>query len=121
MRDTIALYGGLAATAPLPSNGSFKMLSPDASPTRCDTEGENRQKDLESVKHQVRGYDGTLQGQEQPGVGGIAGVLESVNVLIDFVARNLARMASDRVVDDAERGLLLPVREEEREPVGVVI
>jgi hypothetical protein len=63
----------------------------------------------------VHGCDG-----QQPVAGGIAGVLESVNAVIDFVARNLARMASDRVVDGAEQGLLLPVREEERE-VGVAV
>jgi len=121
IRDFRALYGGSAATAPLPSSGSFKMLSPDPSPTHSDSEGDNRQEGLESGERGVRGCGGTFRDEEQQETGGIAGVLESVNVLIDFVARNLARMASDRVVDDAEQGLLLPVREEEREPVGVVV
>jgi hypothetical protein len=40
---------------------------------------------------------------------------------MDFVARNVARMASDRVVDSVERRLLLPVREEEREPSAIVV
>ena len=67
----------------------------------------------------VRGADGSDQ---QPAVaGGIAGVLESVNAVIDFVARNLARMTSDRFGDGAERGLLLPVGEEEREAAAGVV
>ena len=93
------------------------MFSPDASPTRSDTEGERYQEDLETGNHEMRHCDRELQGQQQPDVGSIAGVLESVNALMDFVARNVARMVSDRVVDSAERGLLLPVRDEEREPV----
>lgn len=95
------------------------MLSPDASPTRNDTEHEHHQEDLESGGHAEEERGGRLQGQ--PAAGGIAGVLESVNALIDFVARHLAKMASDRVTDSAERGLLLPVREEEREPAGVAV
>ncbi|GAB7329053.1 hypothetical protein MBLNU13_g00895t1 [Cladosporium sp. NU13] len=116
IRGLKPVYGDLAATAPLPSNVSFKMLSPGASPTKSDTEREHHQEDLQSGKHEVRECDRRLEGQQQPDTGGIAGVLESVNALIDFVARNMARMASDRVVDSAERGLLLPVKEEEREP-----
>ena len=121
MRNPRPTYGDLAATAPLPSNASFKMLSPDASPTKSDTEREHQQEDLESGEHEVRGCDGRLQIQQQPDTGVIAGVLESVNALIDFVARNLARMASDRVGESAEQGLLLPIKEGEREPaVGVI-
>jgi hypothetical protein len=97
------------------------MLSPGASPTKSDTERERRQEDLESGEHEVRGCDGRLESQQQPETGGIAGVLESVNALMGFVARNLARMASDRVDDSAERRLLLPVRNEEREPSVVVV
>lgn len=95
------------------------MLSPDASLTRNDTDREHHREDLESGGHAGDEHDERLQGQ--PDAGGIAGVLESVNALIDFVARHLAKMASDRVTDSAERGLLLPVREEEREPAGVVV
>ena len=90
------------------------MLSPAADPTQGDTEREHDQEDLESGKHAVEERDGRPQGRSE--AGGIAGVLESVNALIDFVARHLAKMASDRVTDSAERGLLLPVRGEEREP-----
>ena len=97
------------------------MLSPDASPTKGDTEREHHQEDLESGKYEVKDCGGRLQSQQQPETGGIAGVLESVNVLIDFVARQMARMASDRVVDSAERGLLLPVKNEEREPATVAV
>ena len=117
MREPRLTYGDLAATAPLPSFGSFKVFSPDVSPTRSDIEGEHSQEDLETGNHEMRVCDRELRGQQQPEVGGIAGVLESVNALMDFVARNVARMVSDRVVDSAERGLLLPVRDEEREPV----
>lgn len=97
------------------------MLSADPSPTRSDTGREHHQEDLESGKPEVRGGDGRSKDREQPEVGGIAGVFESINVLIDFVARNLARMASDRVDDGAERGLLFPVRNEEREVAGGVV
>lgn len=118
-REPRSLCGGIAATAPLPSNGSFEILSPDASPARNDTDREHRQEDLESREYEVEERDEGLQGQ--PEAGGIAGVLESVNALIDFVARHLAKMASDRVTDSAERGLLLPVREEERELARVLV
>lgn len=121
MRDLKPVYGNLAATAPLPSNESFKMLSPGAGPTKNDTEREYHREDLESGKCEVREYANTLQDQQQAETGGIAGVLESVNALMDFVARNMARMASDRVVDSAERGLLLPVKAEERESAVVVV
>lgn len=112
-------HGDLAATAPLPSHGSFKTLSLDARPTKSDTR-KSHQEDLESGEQEVRASGSKLQSQQQPEVGGVAGVLESVNALIDFVARHVARMASDRVGDSAERGLLLPVKEEEREQAGVV-
>jgi hypothetical protein len=110
------MYGFIAATAPLPSSRSFTALSPVGSPTNNDTDREYYSADLETG---VRGEDGS--GRQQPVAGGIAGVLESINAVIDFVARNLAEMTSDQVVDGAERVLLVPVREEEREPtVGVV-
>ena len=120
-RDPRPICGDLAATAPLPSSGSFKMLSPDASPTKGDTEHEHHQGTLESGRHEAKDCGGRLQSQQQPETGGIAGVLESVNVLIDFVAGQMARMASDRVVDNAERGLLLPVKNEEREPATAAV
>lgn len=68
----------------------------------------------------MRACESRLRGEQQPEIGSIAGVLDSVNALIDFVARLMVRMASDRVGDSAERGLLLPVKEEERESDGVV-
>lgn len=121
MRDPKPVHDGLAATAPLPSNESFQMLSPDASPAKSDTEREQHEEDLESGKHEMRECANSLQDQQQPESGGIAGVLESVNALIDFVAGDLARMASDRVDYSAERRLLLPVRKKEREPAVVVL
>lgn len=70
----------------------------------------------------MKGCDGGPQEQRHPpGAGGVVGVLDSVKAVIDFVARYMARMTSDPVVDGAERGLLLPVRDEERElAVGMV-
>jgi hypothetical protein len=56
---------------------------------------------------------------EEEGISGdgvIVGMLESVNAVIEFVADRLAGMTSDRVTDSAERGLLLPVKENERAP-----
>lgn len=50
-----------------------------------------------------------------PGVGGIAGVLESVQAVIEFIAGRLARMGSDEVNDGAEADLLLPVKDRERQ------
>lgn len=93
--------GDLAETAPLPSYKSFKTLSPDASPTKSATARESNQEDLESGEQEMRAGESRLQGQQQPEVGGIAGVLESVNALIDFVARHMARMVSDRVDDSS--------------------
>lgn len=119
-RELGPIHGDVAATAPLPSYGSFKMLSPDASPAKSDTARQSYREHLENGKLEVTACESRLQSQQQPGVGGVAGVLESVNALIDFVARHMVRMTSDRVTDSAERGLLLPVKEEEREPAGVV-
>lgn len=96
------------------------MLSPDTNPTKTDRARKSYQEDLESGQREERARESKLQDQPQPEVGGIAGVLESVDALIDFVARHLARMASDRVGDSAERGLLLSVKDEEREQPGVV-
>jgi len=50
---------------------------------------------------------------------GIAGVLESVQAAVEFIAGRLARMGSDEVTDGAEAGLLLPVRDNERQQVGL--
>lgn len=97
------------------------MLSPDTSPTKSNAARKSHQEDLENGEQEVKACECRLQGQQQPEVGGIAGGLESVNALIDFVVRHMARMASDRVGDSAERGLLLPVKEEEREAAGVVV
>jgi hypothetical protein len=97
------------------------MLSPSEIPAESDTECEQRQDDLENGKHGVKGCDGGPQEQRHPGASGVVGVLDSVKAVIDFAARYMARMTSDPVVDGAERGFLLPVREEERElAVGMV-
>jgi hypothetical protein len=52
---------------------------------------------------------------DPPGVGGISGVLESLQAVVEFIAGRLARMGSDEVNDGAEAGLLLPVKDRERQ------
>jgi hypothetical protein len=54
------------------------------------------------------------------GAHGIAGVLESVQAVVEFIASRLARIGSDEVTDGAEAGLLLPVRDSERQPAAAV-
>jgi len=52
---------------------------------------------------------------DPPSVGGIAGVLESVQAVVEFIAGRLAKMGSDEVNDGVEAGLLLPVKDRERQ------
>lgn len=113
IRD-VKSYRDISATAPLPSRRSFIALSPVSSPTNSCAGSVNRRVDLESGEYGVKGCNGGPQESWEPAAGGVAGVLESVNVVIEFVARNLARLASDRVTDGAESDLLLPIREEDR-------
>jgi hypothetical protein len=104
-------HANIASTAPLPSNRNFAQLSPTSTDTSVYV------KDLESGKcessvHRKPNMEEQLGTEE----GGIVGVLESLNAVIEFVADRLARMTSDRVTDGAERGLLLPVKDNERAP-----
>lgn len=55
------------------------------------------------------------QNDDPPGVGGIAGVLESVQAVVEFIAGRLVKMGHDEVTDGAEAGLLLRVEDKERE------
>lgn len=104
-------HANTASTAPLPSDRSFAELSPTSTDTSV------RVKDLESGDYKSPVHRRPIIEEEGiSGDGGIVGVLESVNAVIEFVADRLARMTSDRVTDGAERGLLLPVKENERAP-----
>jgi hypothetical protein len=62
-----------------------------------------------------------LRNEYPEGAHGIAGVLESVQAVVEFIAGRLARMGSDEVTDGAETDLLLPVRDNERQPVGALV
>jgi hypothetical protein len=104
-------HANIASTAPLPSNRSFAELSPTSTGTSVHVK-DLESGDYESSVHRRPIIEEELISEE----GGIVGVLESVNAVIEFVADRLARMTSDRVTDGAERGLLLPVKENERAP-----
>jgi hypothetical protein len=106
---TLRPHASIPSTAPLPSKRSFAELSPTSTDTSVHV------KDLESGDYESSVHrKPNLEDQESPEVGGFAGVLESVNAVIEFVADKLAKMASDPVTDGAERVLLLPVKETER-------
>jgi hypothetical protein len=115
-RDSLRIHdprphANLASTAPLPSNRSFAELSPTSTDTSV------HMKDLESGDYESPVHRKPIIEEEGiSGDGVIVGMLESVNAVIEFVADRLARMTSDRVTDSAERGLLLPVKENERAP-----
>lgn len=102
-------------TAPLPSSRSFSAISP-AMKSRPDLQKRTyRHADSETNDRREIGTGKATRGAENRG---LAAVLESVNAVIDFVAGRLGKLASDRVVGRAEDGLLLPVRDDEREPPG---
>lgn len=97
-------------TAPLPSSRSFSAILPAMESTQ---------------RHAVSAPDdrreiGTGKATRGAENGGLAGVLESVNAVIGFAAGRLVKLASDRVVGRSEDGLLLPVRDDEREPPGAL-
>lgn len=43
-----------------------------------------------------------------------------MQAVVEFIAGRLAKMSRDEVTNGAEGGLLLPVKDSEREPAGVV-
>jgi hypothetical protein len=107
------LHANIASTAPLPSDRSFVELSPTSTETSVHV------KDLESGKYESSvSMDTVPEERRSSEVGGIVGVLESVNAVIGFVADRLARMTSDRVTGGAERDLLLPVKKNESAPMA---
>ena len=109
-------------TAPLPSAGSFLSLSSINARSRDDRSSSNS--DLESGLHTP--VDPEQQAQdlrcqpEDDGARGLAGFLESVNVAIEYAATKLVKATYDHV-DRPEEGLLLPIRDGERERPGEVL
>lgn len=99
----------VVSTAPLPSNRSFVALSPPKT---------NPRDDLESGESEIETQMKPISEQpRRPENYGISGVLRSVNAVIEFIADMMARTATDRITNGAEQGLLLPVREDERQPM----
>lgn len=109
-------------TAPLPSARSFLSLSSINARSRDDRSSSNS--DLESGLHTP--VDPEQQAQdlrcqpEDDGARGLAGFLESVNVAIEYAATKLVKATYDHV-DRPEEGLLLPIRDGERERPGEVL
>lgn len=121
-----------ALTAPLPSSRSFALRTPASLFDHSDNDHvqrRSRRADLEGGLQSASWAPGSFEddgrdvwAQEQRKVHrglGLVAVLESINAGIAFVAGKLAKMASDHVLDGAEDGLLLPVRNEEREGRGM--
>lgn len=121
-------------SAPLPSQRRFAASTP--SPTisqhdeqstrmrhrRADLEGGQQSADPALGSLEVDGRDVWVkeQGKSRRGYG-ITAFLESANAGIAFVAGKLAKIASDDVRDGAESGLVLPVRNAEREHSGAEV
>lgn len=61
------------------------------------------------------GFGRGVRGDADDRVGGMVGVLESVNAVIEFAAKKLAKASSDPVRGRAESGLLLPFSGNKRE------
>ena len=112
-------------TAPLPSARSFLSLSGLNTLSRDDRSSSSS--DLESGLHTPVDPEQLARGEQMlrlepddDGPRGLAGFLESVNVAIEYAAGKLAKATYDHV-DRPEEGLLLPIRDEERERPGVVV
>ncbi|KAM0724003.1 hypothetical protein Q7P37_000994 [Cladosporium fusiforme] len=113
------------STAPLPFSRDFVSFSPSPTTPRvhASTPGRVRRLDLENGLQSPSLARGSCEvdGRDvRPGDGRSSGragaVFESVNAGVAFVAEKLAGMTSDRVLrGGAEEGLLLPVRNAERE------
>jgi hypothetical protein len=113
----------VASTAPLPSVRSFTGLLAEPSENRMDGAGKRKRGRNGDQENGEAGGPFALpdfQNEYPEGAHGIAGVLESVQAVVEFIAGRLARMGSDEVTDGAEAGLLLPVRDSERQPAAAV-
>jgi hypothetical protein len=114
----------IASTAPLPSVRSFTGLL--AEPPGTQKEGVSRWERGRSVDQENGEANGPFalpdfRDEYPEDSHGIAGVLESVQAVVEFIAGRLARIGSDEVTNGAEAGLLLPVRINERQPVGALV
>lgn len=121
-------------SAPLPSRRRFAPSTPSPTITKHDEQSmrmRHRRADLERGLQSDSSAPGSLevvgrdvwmkeQGKSRRGYG-ITAFLESVNAGIDFVAGKLAKMTSDDARDGAESGLVLPVRNAEREHAGAEV
>jgi hypothetical protein len=108
------------STAPLLSTRSFVDWTPE--PNRTQRSGFGRWKrghvaNQENDEGEVDGPEALRESLDEtrPGAGGIAGVLESVQAVVEFIAGRLAKMGRDEVSNGAEAGLLLPVQDRERQ------
>ena len=112
----------IASTAPLPSIRSFTgLLAEPAGKLENDAGKRRRGRSADQENGEADGPFALLdfRNEYSEGAHGIAGVLESVQAVVEFIAGRLARMGSDEVTDGAEAGLLLPVRDNERQQVGL--
>jgi hypothetical protein len=112
-----------ASTAPLPSIRSFTGLLAESPGIPGDgIGGWRRGRGASEGKGEDKKPFGfpVFQDENAEGAHGIADVLESVQAVVEFIAGRLAKMSRDEVTNGAEGGLLLPVKDSEREPAGVV-
>jgi len=110
----------VVSTAPLLSSRTFGDWTPGPSRGRRGGSGSRERgstasrNDSESVVDRPSTLtDG--QDDHSPSTGGIAGVLESVQAVVEFIAGRLVKMGHDEITDGAEAGLLLPFNDRERE------
>lgn len=109
-----------SSTAPLPSTWSFTGLTPKQLGGRIDGIGK-RERDRGA--DEVNGPHARIESRNEypSGAGGIAGVLESVQAVVEFIASRLAKMGHDEATNGAEAGLLLSVEDMERESAVAVV
>lgn len=118
----------ILSTAPIPSLRRFLARSPQH---YFRGRGDDRQEGFENNGKIERsgqyergtiadggsdnGFGWGVRGDADDRAGGMAGVLGSVNVVIEFAAKKLAKVSSDPVRGRAESGLLLPFSGNKRE------
>ncbi|KAK6432794.1 hypothetical protein LTR95_011032 [Oleoguttula sp. CCFEE 5521] len=111
LKETIDQIKDAPVSAPLPPARSF-----DSSPSSSNLSRNESEEDLETGMHTPLlpcSHDQNPKGGQKESFG-FAGWLETVNTGIEYAAAKLARAAHDHVIAP-EEGLLLPVRDGERE------
>ncbi|OQO15090.1 hypothetical protein B0A48_00472 [Cryoendolithus antarcticus] len=111
LMESIEQIKDAAVSAPLPPARSF-----DSSPSSSSLSRNNSEEDLETGMHTsllLSSYGQEPKGGQKEGYG-FAAWFETVNAGIEYAAAKLARASHDHVVAP-EEGLLLPVRDGERE------